>query len=1008
VLTSAEARLSSGSDIWSMDLAQVGRGGTTEAVGAATVQGQQNRVTYDYGSVSQWFVNGPPGLEQGFTLFQAPVGNDSTSPLIVQLRLGGNLHATANAAGDGLTLSRADGSTVWTYGGLQVFDSAERSLPVCLVVRSSGGRDDLVIQVDDVGAQYPLTIDPLVQQAKLTASDGVAGDNLGGSVAISGDGSTVVAGAPDDTGAQNSGPGAVYVFMKSVTGWANTTEIAKLTASDGASGDLLGLSVAISNDGTTVVAGAPFATIGGNEFRGAAYVFVKPDTGWATTTQTAKLTASDGAINDAFGSSVAISSDGTTVVAGAPNPSAGAVYVFVKPGLGWTTATETAKLIASDGAGGDQLGASVAISGDGTTVVAGAPQVTTSASTAHGAVYVFMEPPTRWFGPLPRLRPPTITESAKLTASDGADFDQLGASVAISNDGTTVAAGAPDATVGGNGFQGAAYVFVKPETGWATTTQTAKFTSSDGAYNDRFGYSVAISGDGSKVVAAAILATIGGNQFQGAVYAFMEPNTGWTTTTQTAKGTASDGAGEDQLGTSVAISGDGSAVVAGAPGPSGGAITTLGALYVFVFGNLASSTTTVSDAGGTYNGSPFAATGTVSGVGGLSTSPSSFSYVGTGSTSYGPTATAPLNAGTYSVTATYDGDTNHSGSMATTTFTISQATSTTTVSDAGGTYNGLAFAATGTVSGVGGLSTSPSSFSYAGTGSTSYGPTASAPVNAGTYSVTASYSGDTNHAGSMATTTFTISQATSTTAVSDAGGTYNGSPFAATGTVSGVGGLSTTASSFSYAGTGSTSYGPTVNAPLNAGAYSVTATYNGDANHTGSMAATTFTISSKTLTVTASNQSKTYGTNFTPDGTSQFTTSGLVSSDRVSSVMLASEGYASAASGANSPYAIIPSAAVGTGLSNYTINYVNGMLIVNPAPLLATPVSFSATAGAPFSGPVATFSNVLPNTAAYTAFIDWGDGTTSSVSISVSGSNLLTVTGSHPYADPNSYLVNAD
>jgi hypothetical protein len=196
LLTPAQALLSSGSDTWSMALAQVGHGDTTQAVGVATVQAQQNRVTYAYGALAQWFVNGPAGLEQGFTLSPDPVGSEGSAPLLVDLRLGGSVQATANAAGDALTLSRSDGSTVWTYSGLEVFDAAGRSLPSRLAVQSSGGHDDLVIQVADEGARYPLTIDPFVQQAKLTASDGAASDGLGTSVAISGNGRTVVAGAP--------------------------------------------------------------------------------------------------------------------------------------------------------------------------------------------------------------------------------------------------------------------------------------------------------------------------------------------------------------------------------------------------------------------------------------------------------------------------------------------------------------------------------------------------------------------------------------------------------------------------------------------------------------------------------------------------------------------------------------------------------------------------------------------------------------------------------------------
>ena len=109
---------------------------------------------------------------------------------------------------------------------------------------------------------------------------------------------------------------------------------------------------------------------------GSAYVFVKPGGGWANATQTAKLTASDATDADFFGGSVAISGD--TIAVGAYGDDigaaedAGSVYVFVKPAGPWMNATQTARLTASDGAGADALGISVAISGN--TIVAGAFQ----------------------------------------------------------------------------------------------------------------------------------------------------------------------------------------------------------------------------------------------------------------------------------------------------------------------------------------------------------------------------------------------------------------------------------------------------------------------------------------------------------------------------------------------------------------------------------------------------------------------------------------------------------
>src|SRR5204862_1137291 len=111
------------------------------------------------------------------------------------------------------------------------------------------------------------------------------------------------------------------------------------------------------------------------------------------------------------------------------------------------------------GASGDALGSSVAISADGSTITAGAPHKPSGA----GAAYVFVRPGGGWSGP--------AEQAATLTAADGAANDGLGSSIAISADGSTIAAGATEATVGANFGQGAAYVFVKPGGGWSSGTQ---------------------------------------------------------------------------------------------------------------------------------------------------------------------------------------------------------------------------------------------------------------------------------------------------------------------------------------------------------------------------------------------------------------------------------------------------------------------------------------------------------------------------------------------------------
>ena len=497
-LQSGDLHVSSGADAWDVSLQDFGFGSGMEAVGAASVSASANRVDCNYGPIDEWYVNGPDGLQQGFTI-APPVPAEGVQSLTVELGLSGDLSAAVNAAGDGLTLTRPDRGAALSYSGLAAYDATGRVLPAWLEVRSDGGREFLLIHVNVAGAQGSITIDPFIQQGTLqdnlnnqsqpmTGNGGgysavePATDGLSYSVAISG--ATAVVGGCVMGSPAGNGPGAALLFAEP----GNGLPMSELTASDGQPGDQFGLSVAIS--GNTVVVGAPFATVDGNAQQGAAYVFVEPSSGWpAAMTETAKLTAFDGAAGDRFGLYLGISGD--TVVVGAQlatvgaNAQQGAAYVFVKPSSGWSgTMTQTAKLIASDGAAGDNLGDSVGISGN--TVVLGAQYAKIDGNATEGAAYVFVEPSSGWSG--------TMTPTATLTASDGAANDQFGyGAVAFDND--TVLVGAPLVTIDGNAQEGAVYAFVEPFAGWSgTMTQTAKLTASNGAADQQYGFSVAISG----------------------------------------------------------------------------------------------------------------------------------------------------------------------------------------------------------------------------------------------------------------------------------------------------------------------------------------------------------------------------------------------------------------------------------------------------------------------------------------------------------------------------------
>jgi len=389
-----------------------------------------------------------------------------------------------------------------------------------------------------------------MQLAELTPSVRANNDWFGFSIAVSGN--TVVVGAFDANIEQY---GTVYVYVKPATGWTDMTEVAKLTSSD--NGEGFGTSVAIS--GNTIIVGAANtsnfdAPAAGP---GAAYVFVKPASGWTDTTESAKLTASDGQPGDAFGDSVSISAN--TIAVGAffasdasGNSFAGKSYVFVRPSTGWTgNLNETAKLTASDSQLVNYMGASVAISGS--TVVAGSY----GHNNFQGVAYVFVEPTSGWTN---------MTQTAELSASDGKSSADFGFSSAIS--GNTAVIGAVNA----HSSKGAAYVFVEPSTGWTNMTQTAELTAANAIQFDSFGQSVGISGN--VVVVGAPGATVGANQLQGAVYVFIKPATGWKNTSKAKELSASDGAANDNLGVSAGISG--ATIVAGAPHSS-----TPGSAYVF-------------------------------------------------------------------------------------------------------------------------------------------------------------------------------------------------------------------------------------------------------------------------------------------------------------------------------------------------------------------------------------------------------------------------------------------
>jgi hypothetical protein len=445
--------------------------------------------------------------------------------------------------------------TTWTQQAQLIATDGAANDQFGWSVALSGDAAIVTANVDDVGANtnqgsayvFVRSGTTWTQQAQLTASDGAPGDQFGWSVAISGD-TAIVGSVLDDVGA-NGNQGSAYIFVRSGTTW---TQQAQLTAIDGAPTDQFGYSVALSGD--TAIVGAQSDDVGGNGDQGSAYVFTRSGTSW---TQQAQLTAVNGGASDSFGISVALSGD--TALVGAnlddvgANSNQGSACIFVRSGTTWT---QQARLNAPDGAANDRFGFSVALSGD--TAIVGANLDDVGANPEQGSAWVFSRVGSTWIGP-----------DFQALGSDGTDLDQFGYSVSIS--GNTAIVGAPFDDVGANGNQGSAYIFTKAGTAW---TQQAQLTAAAGAVADVFGWSVAISGD--TVLVGAYADDVGANNDQGSAYVFTRSGSTWT---QQAQLVASAGAASDQFGYSVALDGD--TAIVGANLDDVGANANQGSAYVY-------------------------------------------------------------------------------------------------------------------------------------------------------------------------------------------------------------------------------------------------------------------------------------------------------------------------------------------------------------------------------------------------------------------------------------------
>jgi hypothetical protein len=413
------------------------------------------------------------------------------------------------------------------------------------------------------------------------ASNTDANDEFGKAVALSGDGKTLAVGAYHEDGgigginganeADNSQhqSGAAYVYVLNGTVWEKQAYIKAPTP---AVDDEFGTAIALAEDGNTLVVGARYT---GND-RGTAFVFSRSGTTW---TQSTVLNPSEGMINNfdgaLFGTAVGISDDGNTIAVGAPgrNSNKGSVYVYTRS-INNTWTQHLQPIVATNGEAADEFGFSVALNGDGTILAAGAvgeasanTTPTNNSAADAGAVYVFTFAANAW------------TETKYLKAAFASAGDQFGYRVALSDDGSTLAVGAPfedgsasniDPTVDDDSQDsGAAYVFEKTDTTWSAAAYIKSFKNTPG---DLFGFSVALTRGGKNLLIGARDESgnsIGVNQSavapdrakSGAAYLVTSTNDIWKHKNYLKASNAEAG---DAFGRSVAISSDGNTIAVGA------------------------------------------------------------------------------------------------------------------------------------------------------------------------------------------------------------------------------------------------------------------------------------------------------------------------------------------------------------------------------------------------------------------------------------------------------------
>jgi hypothetical protein len=521
-----------------------GYGSSLGAVAAARPQrSAANRVLYSRPAIDEWYANGPLGLEQGFTIAH-PLRPGGSGVLTLSIVISGDAQLALAPGERSLELRSPSGGAL-TYGDLSASD-AHGHIPRSWMTVDG---HQLLLHLDSTGASFPITVDPLIEaepEAALAPAAGEtgAGGRFGLSVSLSGDGNTALVGAP----AEDGGDGAAWVFTRTASGWAQQGP--KLSIPEAGGEDLgcsheadeeegeegeeagaeshgcrFGQRVSLSADGSIAVIGAPCEDAG----EGIAWIFTRSGSSWSPTSE---LTTPEPGVKRRFGAAVSVSGDGSTVIVGAPRLR-GRAWLFTRSGSTWVAQSPALSGAGEEGEG--FFGHSVALSAGGETALVGAP----ADSGDRGAVWAFKRTGTGW-----------EQEGSMLTGDGETPGGHFGSSLALSGDAGTALIGARRDDDG----SGAVWAFANSGSTWSE--QGPILTG--GEAGEEFGYSVSLSSDGQKALIGA--ADADGDRGEASV--FERSGSTWEEAPRKLGGGSSE-TSNAHFGSSAALSSDGNAMLLG-------------------------------------------------------------------------------------------------------------------------------------------------------------------------------------------------------------------------------------------------------------------------------------------------------------------------------------------------------------------------------------------------------------------------------------------------------------